>query len=89
MGAIGCGKALQVAVTACPIAVVEASEETAWHLLTTLEGYPAWVDAELVPAEPPGAAAEGQMIFFRTRAMGRWWPVSFEVGPSRHPAAWS
>jgi uncharacterized protein YndB with AHSA1/START domain len=69
-----------VAVTVCPIAVVDASQETVWHLLTTPEGYPAWIDAELLRAEPPGAAVEGQTVFFRTRALGRWWPVSFLVG---------
>lgn len=69
-----------MAVTVCPIAVVEASDERVWHLLTTPEGYKAWVDAELLRAEPPGAAIEGQRIFFRTRALGRWWPVSFQVG---------
>jgi uncharacterized protein YndB with AHSA1/START domain len=69
-----------VAVTACPIAVVEAPEERVWNLLTTPEGYSAWLDAELLRAEPPGAVVEGQRIFFRTRALGRWWPVSFRVG---------
>lgn len=74
-----------MAVTVCPIAIVEAPQELVWHLLTTPEGYKTWVDAELLHAEPPGAAIEGQRIFFRTRALGRWWPVSFQVGAVAAP----
>jgi uncharacterized protein YndB with AHSA1/START domain len=69
-----------VTVTACPIAVVEASEDLVWRLLTAPESYSAWADAELVRAEPPGAVAEGQRILFRTRGFGPWWPVTFRVG---------
>jgi hypothetical protein len=69
-----------VAVTTCPIAVVEASEKVVWHLLTTPESYAAWADVELLRAEPPGVVREGQRIFFRTHGFGRWWPVTFQVG---------
>jgi uncharacterized protein YndB with AHSA1/START domain len=74
-----------MAVTVCPIAVVEASEERVWRLLTTPEGYIDWLDAELLRAEPPGAAVDGQRVFLRTRALGRWWPVTFRVGAVDSP----
>ena len=69
-----------MAVTVCPIAVVEASQKLVWHLLTTPESYQVWADIELLRAEPPGEVTAGQRIFFGTRALGRSWPVSFQVG---------
>jgi uncharacterized protein YndB with AHSA1/START domain len=74
-----------VTVTTCPIAVVEASADIVWRLLTTPESYAAWADAELARADPPGAVTEGQRILFRTRGLGRWWPVTFRVGAVDEP----
>ena len=76
-----------MSVTTCPIAVVAASADLVWRLLTTPESYAAWADAELVRAEPPGAVAEGQRILFRTRGFGRWWPVTFRVGAVDAPSS--
>lgn len=68
-------------VTACPVAVVGAPIETVWRLLTTPETIPGWADVELVAAEPPGPAVEGQRIRFWTRGLGRRWQVHFVMGP--------
>ncbi len=70
----------------CPIARVNAPSDVVWQLLSSPAEYAAWTDAELLRAEPSGAVVEGQKIFFRTRALGRWWPLMMEVGavePSR------
>lgn len=69
-----------MAVTVCPIALVNAPIDIVWQFLASPAEYAAWTDAEFLRAEPSGAAAEGQKIFFRTRALGRWWPVVMEVG---------
>ena len=69
-----------MAVTTCPIAAVEAPQAVVWRLLTAPESYLAWADVELLRAEPPGTAVEGQQLFFRTRGLGRWWPVRMQVG---------
>lgn len=75
-----------MAVTACPIAVIKAPTSTIWRLLTTREGYDEWADARVVAIQPPGSAAEGQLVEFQARALGIGWRVEFriaEVVPSR------
>jgi hypothetical protein len=67
--------------------VVQAPQEMVWRLLTTPASYTAWADVELLRAEPPGAAVAGQRIFLRTRALGRWWAVGFEVGAVDAPSS--
>ncbi len=64
----------------CPIALVNAPIDIVWQFLAAPAEYAAWTDAEFIRAEPSTAAVEGQKIFFRTRAVGRWWPVVMEVG---------
>ena len=51
-----------------------------WNLLTTAEGYNRWADATVVAAVPPGPAEPGQCIELRSWALGRGWPVHFEIG---------
>jgi len=64
----------------CPIALVNAPIDIVWQFLAGPAEYAAWTDAEFIRAEPSAAAVEGQKIFFRTRAVGRWWPVVMELG---------
>ena len=66
-------------IVACPTAVVDASRDAVWRLLTDPEHYERWAEAELVSVQPRGHARPGQRIDFRVRALGRSWPVRFDV----------
>jgi uncharacterized protein YndB with AHSA1/START domain len=69
-----------VGLIVCPTTVVAASATTVWRLLTEPAEYERWAGAELIRVTPPGPAQEGQVIEFRTRELGRWWHVRFDVG---------
>lgn len=66
-------------VTSCPVTTIRAPIHLLWEMLSQPSSYETWVDAELVAVEPPGPAAPGQVMRMRTRAMGRWWSVQFDV----------
>jgi len=70
-------------VIACPSDVIAASPDSVWELLTRSEHYEGWTGAELVNVIPSAPAQPGQRIDFRVRALGRMWPVRFEVGGLR------
>ena len=72
-----------VTVVSCPTDMVGASADAVWELLTRPELYDRWTGADLVSVVPPGQAHPGQRIDFRVRALGRTWPVRFEVGDLR------
>jgi polyketide cyclase/dehydrase/lipid transport protein len=76
-------KLRNVAVIACPTDIVAASADALWELLTRPENYDRWTGADLVSVSPLGHAQRGQRIDFRIRALGRTWPVRFEVGTVR------
>lgn len=67
-------------VDVCPAAMVEAGRGGVWALLADPAAIGGWVDAEFVAAEPPGPVAAGQRLRLRARGLGRWWPVTIEVG---------
>jgi uncharacterized protein YndB with AHSA1/START domain len=60
--------------------VIDAPVDAVWRLLTDPEGYESWADVKLVSMTPPGPAVRnGQRIEFRTRELGRWFGVRFDV----------
>jgi uncharacterized protein YndB with AHSA1/START domain len=76
-----------MSLNACPIATVYAPVERVWALLADPRQYARWWDAETGTIEPDGPAQAGQVIHARSRALGRWWDVSFRieaVDPDRH-----
>jgi Polyketide cyclase / dehydrase and lipid transport len=68
-----------VPVSVCPIAVVEASVDRVWDLVTTPEEFGRWTDATLVGAEPPGRARSGQRLRLVTSALGHGFRVEMSV----------
>jgi hypothetical protein len=67
-------------VIVCPTTVVAAPVARIWPLLADPQTYDSWADAELLHASPPGTVREGQVIEMRTRQLGRWWQVRFDIG---------
>ena len=66
-------------VSVCPIAVVHATPERVWALLSQPASYALWWDAETRTIVPAGLAQPGQQIAATSRALGRQWPVSITV----------
>ena len=66
-------------VISCPTTAVAAPAERVWQLFDRPESYQRWAGVELVHASPPGPVQAGQVIEFRTRELGRWWRVLFQV----------
>jgi uncharacterized protein YndB with AHSA1/START domain len=66
-------------VSVCPIAVVQASAERVWALLSEPASYALWWDAETLAIAPAGLAQRGQTITAQTRVLGRRWPVLIKV----------
>jgi hypothetical protein len=66
-------------LTTCPIATIRAPADLVWALLLDTAGYGRWADVEVVSAEPSGLAVPGQVVRARTRGLGRWWAVRFDV----------
>jgi hypothetical protein len=72
--------ARRAVVSVCPAAVVEASVERVWELLTHPAGFELWIDADLASARPDGPAHAGQRMRFRAAlAAGLHLPVTVEV----------
>ena len=69
-----------MAVVSCPVAVVRAPITVVWQMLSETSRYHTWIDGQIVSIDPPGPAAAGQMVLMRTRALGRWWGVRFDLG---------
>jgi hypothetical protein len=67
-------------VNVCPAAVTSASPDRVWGVLTTAERLEEWQDARFVSSTPPGPMATGQRIALAARGLGRWWPVTIDVG---------
>src|SRR5215471_7658479 len=78
-GTMGAGGDELSTLSVCPSAVVDASVERVWDLVTSPEGFDTWVDAAVVAAEPEGPAQPGQLIHLVTRALGWGFAVSIEV----------
>jgi hypothetical protein len=68
-----------MAVSACPIATVDAAAAQVWRLLADPANYSRWWDATTDSIVPAGPAASGQIIDAHTRALGRKWPVRVDV----------
>ena len=66
-------------VSVCPIAVVNATPERIWSLLSDPARFDLWWDAHTVTITPPGPAQPGQQVKAVTRGLGRDWPVHFTV----------
>lgn len=67
-------------VSVCPAAIVEASVQRVWELLTHPAGFELWIDADLVSVRPDGSAHAGQRMQFRAAlAAGLHLPVTVEV----------
>ena len=70
----------------CPTAVVAAPAECVWDLLADPTSYDAWWDARTVRIVPAGPAAPGQVVYAKTRGLGKTWDVTLtarSVDPSR------
>jgi uncharacterized protein YndB with AHSA1/START domain len=74
-----------MAVVACPTAVVSASIDSVWALLTDPDRYRRWAGAELVRATPPGPVRQGQVMEFRARELGIAFRVRMDVGKPEPP----
>jgi hypothetical protein len=56
--------------TACPTAIVDASIEVVWNLLTNFAGWGNFYDVRVISVEPPGPAVIGQKM--RGESGPRW-----------------
>ena len=64
-----------MAISTCPIAVVQASAERVWNLLSEPANYDQWWDAQTGAITPPGSAQAGQRIEAGPTVLGRHWNV--------------
>ena len=69
-----------MSVSVCPAAIVQASVEQVWGLLSEPTRYALWWDAQTRAIVPDGPAQPGQRIHAQTRALGRAWNVNILVG---------
>ena len=68
-----------MAVSVCPIAVVNAPVETVWRLLDDPSVYALWWDAKTLSISPEGPARAGQKIRAQSKALGKMWDVNLDV----------
>lgn len=68
-----------MAVSVCPIAIVNAPVETVWRLLDDPSVYALWWDAQTLSIEPQGPARVGQKIHAQSKALGKPWDVNLDV----------
>lgn len=66
-------------VSVCPATVIAAPIERVWALLADPASWPAWMDAQVESARPPGAAQPGQTVQLSSRALGRTWRITIQV----------
>ena len=73
--------------TLCPAAVVAAPVESVWEMLCEPGLYDKWWDASMERIVPEGKASPGQVLYAKTRALGRKWDVTLKiemVNPEKH-----
>ena len=68
-----------MAVSVCPIAVVQAPAERVWSLLSDPARFDLWWEARTVSITPPGPAQPGQAVAAVAHGLGHDWPVHFTV----------
>jgi len=66
-------------VNVCPGAVVNASADRVWSVLSDPTRYDAWWDAQTDSVDPAGPAQPGQTILGSSRALGRRWRIITSV----------
>ncbi len=64
-----------MAISVCPIAIVQATPDRLWSLLSEPASYDAWWEVETFAITPSGPARPGQQVTAGSRALGRRWPV--------------
>jgi hypothetical protein len=64
-----------VAFNACPIALVQASVERVWNLLSEPAHYDQWWEVQMHAITPAGSALPGQRIKAGTTVLGRRWTL--------------
>jgi ligand-binding SRPBCC domain-containing protein len=72
-------KVIEMSVSVCPIAIVNAPPERIWALLSEPASYAVWWDADTRTITPSGPAQPGQTILAQTRGLGLKWPVRISV----------
>lgn len=75
----------------CPVAVVAASVETVWELLTEPKLRDEWWDARTQRVVPEGKAAPGQVIYLKTLPLGKLFETTLTVemvDPVKHQVQW-
>ena len=63
----------------CPGALVNASADRVWSVLSDPTRYDAWWDAKTEAVDPAGPAQPGQTIVGSSRALGRRWRITTRV----------
>ncbi len=75
----------------CPAAAVAAPVERVWELICEPGLRDEWWDGRTVRLDPPGRAAPGQVIYLRSRSMGREVDGTLRierVDPEKHQIYW-
>ena len=68
-----------MSLNVCPADTVAAPVETVWEILTQPAYYATWADTQLQGIEPPGPAVVGQTVSLTSKALGRTWPILFQI----------
>jgi hypothetical protein len=68
-----------VSLSVCPVATIAASIERVWTLLEDPAKYGHWTDGTVDSIEPTGLAQDGQVFTMSASALGKRWPVRFEI----------
>ena len=63
----------------CPAAIVAAPIEDVWAILSQPSRYDEWWDAQTERIVPEGPATAGQVIYAKSRALGRDWHVTLTI----------
>lgn len=66
-------------LNACPAAFIAAPIDTIWAMLTTPARYGEWWDARVGQIMPEGSLCPSQVITLKSKALGKSWPITFEV----------
>ena len=64
-----------MAISTCPIAVVQAPADRVWNLLSEPANYDQWWEVQTRSITPAGSAQPGQRVEAQTTALGRKWNV--------------
>ena len=68
-----------MSVNVCPVAIVNASLEHVWELLSEPNNFALWWDAQTQSIVPEGRAQAGQKIHAKTTEFGRQWDLTVIV----------